>query len=238
MAKRLLWIPQMRPPYISSILQHYNHKYNNSNWEIRPSTVQHTSPKYQIQRYTLNMLKVNLNQNDTKYWKYVALVQKTTAKVESEAGTAVWHKLPCDTKRWGQLVCHHRQHLSNGGWRSKRPPDGCFGRIRGGRLSMTTYLLCRRNCWKRQRTPPSLQRKMPSYQQREGAQGNVLVFFAILLFWKMSSIRQCQHDVSAWGKEGPSWWCFWWKPFSCFDKQLVQPKIILKLRRTNNFVKT
>ena len=194
MAKRLLWIPQMRPPYISSILQHYNHKYNNSNWEIRPSTVQHTSPKYQIQRYTLNVLKVHLN-------KILGICGIFTKKNSwsRKWGTAVWHKLPCDTKRWGQLVCHHRQHLSNGGWRSKRPPDGCFGRIRGGRLSMTTYLLCRRNCWKRQRKPPSLQRKMPPYQQWEGTQGNVLVFFAILLFWKMSSIPQCQHGVSAWG---------------------------------------
>ena len=48
----------------------------------------------------------------------------------------------------------------------------------------------------------------------------------------MSTWRQCL------GERRSISMMFWWKPFSCFDKQLVQPKIILKLRRTNNFVKT
>ena len=159
----------------------------------------------------------------------MVLVQRTTAKVESEAGTAVWHKLPCDTKRWGQLVCHHRQHLSNGGWRSKRPPDGCFGRICGGRLSMTTYLLCRRNCWKRQRKPPSLQRKMASLPPVGGGPRQCFGVFCNSRVLKdvvhssMQTWREClgvRRSISM---------MFWWKPFSCFDKQLVQPKIIVKL---------
>ena len=39
----------------------------------------------------------------------------------------------------------------------------------------------------------------------------------------MSTWRQClgvRRSISM---------MFWWKPFSCFDKQLVQPKIIVKL---------
>ena len=115
-----------------------------------------------------------------------------------------------------------------GGGPSVHPTDVLVGSVGGG---YQWQLICCAGgiAGKGKENHRVFKEKWHHYHRWEGAQGNVLVFFCNTCVLKdvvhssMPTWREClgaRRSISM---------MFWWKPFSCFDKQLVQPKIIVKL---------